>query len=54
MGEVSERHRPLRGGIRIINVVNKEGTLGAIARRDSDQAKVLVTNLHIITDSVNN
>ena len=45
------RHRPLRGGIRIMPYTGESvyGTLTAIARRAYDDAKVLVTNIHVVS-----
>ena len=48
------RHRPLVGGISVMPLTGPEhrGTLTCVARRKSDNAKVLVTNLHVAsTDS---
>ena len=61
MGATSAYHRPLVSGIRVVNVKRDEderilssgaGTLTGLATRDSDGKKVLVTNLHVITGSI--
>ena len=62
MTEVNTHHNKLRSGIILETgstneqgsdvVVTNRGTLSGLARRKSDGAKVLVTNLHIITGSV--
>ena len=49
MGRPTSNHRPLRAGIAIMPSAGEDhrGTLGAIARRKSDLAKVLVINLPV-------
>ena len=49
--EVTDRHRPLAGGIAIMPQAGEahRGTLTAVARRTSDGAKVLVTCLHVVS-----
>ena len=56
MGIPTSNHRPLRAGIAIMPSDGEEhrGTLGAIARRKSDLAKVLVTNVHVVSTHRNN
>ena len=59
MGELTEKHRPIMAGIAIkrsgaasgpgAGDVVTYGTLTAVARRKSDQKKVLVTNLHVVS-----
>ena len=63
MTEANNNHNKLRSGIILATgttdeqgsdvVVSNIGTLSGLARR-ADGRKVLVTNLHIITGSVNN
>ena len=50
--EVTDRHRPLAGGIAIMPQAGEahRGTLTAVARRTSDNAKVLVTNVHVVSN----
>ncbi len=56
MGTPTSNHRPLRAGIAIMPFDGEEhrGTLGAIAKRKSDLAKVLVTNVHVVSTHRNN
>ncbi len=58
MTEAINYHQTLRSGLKLISAKRNErdeivevidGTLSGLARRNSDGAKVLVTNLHIIT-----
>ena len=51
MGRPTSNHRPLRAGIAIMPSEGEEhrGTLGAIAKRKSDLARVLVTNVHVVS-----
>ena len=50
----NSQHRPLVGGIAIMSFAgsSQRGTLTAVARRNSDGAKVLVTNSHVITGDI--
>ena len=63
MGQANTHHNDkLRSGIILATgstdeqgsdvVVTEVGTLSGLARRNSDGAKVLVTNLHIITGNI--
>ena len=61
MGQPNKHHGKLRSGIILTSAERNErdqlevvdiGTLSGLARRNSDGRKVLVTNLHIITGSV--
>ena len=56
MGRPTSSHRPLRAGIAIMPSDGEEhrGTLCAIARRKSDLAKVLVTNVYVVSTHRNN
>ena len=56
MGKPRSEHRPLRAGIAIMPFDGEEhrGTLGAIARRKSDLARVLVTAVHVVSTHRNN
>ena len=56
MGIPTSNHRPLRAGIAIMPSDGEEhrGTLGAVARRKSDLAKVLVTAVHVVSTHRNN
>ena len=49
--EATDRHRPLAGGVAIMPHTGEgaRGTLTAVARRNLDGAKVLVTNLHVVS-----
>ena len=49
--DLKSNHRPLRAGIGITTSAGEpsRGTLTAVARRDSDGARVGVTNLHILS-----
>ena len=58
MTEINTTHRPLIGGIQIVSARLEgstpdpisSGTLTALATRKSDQQKVLVTCLHVMSD----
>lgn len=61
MGATNAYHRPLRSGIEIrsgkrvggrLQSIGGGGTLTGLATRNSDGQKVLVTNLHVMTGSV--
>ena len=56
MGRPTSNHRPLRAGIAIMPSAGEDhrGTLGAIARRKSDLAKVIVTAVHVVSTHRNN
>ena len=56
MGRPRSNHRPLRAGIAIMPSAGEDhrGTLGTIARRKSDLAKVIVTNVHVVSTHRNN
>ena len=51
MSDKSGYHSPLMGGITIMprTGAGAGGTLTAVARRTSDDAKVLVTNVHVVS-----
>ena len=54
MGDRQSNHRPLRAGIGITpsGGMPGMGTLGAVARRNSDDALVFVTNTHVVSNGV--
>ena len=54
MGDRQSTHRPLRAGIAITpsGGMPGMGTLGAVARRNSDNVLVLVTNTHVVSNGV--
>ena len=58
MGDRNTYHRPVMAGIKIATKnrgcpeKNSEGTLTGVATRLSDNKTVLVTNLHVMTGSV--
>lgn len=43
-----QKYRPVRGGIQIGNEEGSTGTLGCIARRNSDNAIVVLSNAHVL------
>ena len=47
MIRVTDTHDTLIGGISVTSRTGGEGTLTAIARRNSDQERVIVTNANI-------
>ena len=51
MSKTNAHHRPLAGGIAIMprTGASARGTLTAVARRTSDNAKVLVSNRHVVS-----
>ena len=51
MTEVTNRHRPLRAGIAVMPSEGEahRGTLAGVARRNSGDAMVLVTNLNVVS-----
>ena len=61
MGDAKSFHRPLQGGTRVTSAIAEHGrlvyqsggTLTGLATRNSDQKKVLVTNLHVMTGDSN-
>ena len=54
--EATDRHRPLAGGVAIMPHTGEgaRGTLTAVARRNLDGAKVLVTNVHVASSNAYN
>ena len=51
MTNIRSHHRPLVGGVGITpsTGTGAYGTLTGVARRTSDNAKVLVTNVHVVS-----
>ncbi len=54
MAQRQKKHRPIMGGIGITphNGMSQMGTLTAVARHNSDNALVFVTNTHVVSPSV--